>query len=123
MPVQAPQVYFQLTLAPPPRQCPLGRVVPARQQLVHFQKLAAINIFYARLQLRHRRPKFKFVRFGPKDGVIGQTRGRLNCPQVPCMDDARGAREKSDISAKRSGAAMYSAFEAAALAAGPDVNR
>jgi hypothetical protein len=27
------------------------------------------------------------------------------------MDDARGAREKSGISAKRSGAAMYSAFE------------
>jgi hypothetical protein len=27
------------------------------------------------------------------------------------MDDARGAREKSDISAKRSDAAMYSAFE------------
>jgi hypothetical protein len=27
------------------------------------------------------------------------------------MDGARGAREKSDISAKRSGAAMYSAFE------------
>ena len=32
-------------------------------------------------------------------------------PYVPCMDDARGAREKLDISAKRSGAAMYSAFE------------
>jgi len=31
--------------------------------------------------------------------------------EVPCMDGARGAREKSDISAKRSGAAMYSAFE------------
>jgi hypothetical protein len=30
---------------------------------------------------------------------------------VPCMDGARGAREKSDLSAKRSGAAMYSAFE------------
>jgi hypothetical protein len=30
---------------------------------------------------------------------------------VPCMDGARGAREKSNISAKRSGAAMYSAFE------------
>jgi len=28
---------------------------------------------------------------------------------VPCMDGARGAREKSDNSAKRSGAAMYSA--------------
>jgi hypothetical protein len=31
--------------------------------------------------------------------------------QVPCMDGARSARKKSDISAKRSGAAMYSAFE------------
>ena len=30
---------------------------------------------------------------------------------VPCMDGARGAREKSDMSAKRSGAAMYAAFE------------
>jgi hypothetical protein len=28
---------------------------------------------------------------------------------VPCVDGARGAREKSGISAKRSGAAMYSA--------------
>ena len=48
---------------------------------------------------------------------------RSEMTQVPCMDDARDAREKSDISAKRSGAAMYSAFEAAALAAGPDVIR
>ena len=30
---------------------------------------------------------------------------------VPCMDGARGAREKSDISASGSGAAMYTAFE------------
>jgi hypothetical protein len=39
----------------------------------------------------------------------------LHCPvnvgYVPCMDGARGAREESDISAKRSGAAMYAAFE------------
>jgi len=32
-------------------------------------------------------------------------------------------QEESAISAKRSGAAMYSAFDAAALAAGPDVIR
>ncbi len=32
-------------------------------------------------------------------------------PCVPCMDGARGARAKSGISAKRSGAAMYPAFE------------
>jgi hypothetical protein len=30
---------------------------------------------------------------------------------VPCMDGACGAREELGISAKRSGAAMYSAFE------------
>jgi hypothetical protein len=33
----------------------------------------------------------------------------LDVGEVPCMDGARGAREKSGISAKRSGAAMYSA--------------
>ena len=36
---------------------------------------------------------------------------RGECSEVPCMDGACGAREKSGISAKRSGAAMYSAFE------------
>jgi hypothetical protein len=30
---------------------------------------------------------------------------------VPCMDGARDAREESDVSANRSGAAMYPAFE------------
>ena len=33
------------------------------------------------------------------------------CSNVPCMDGARVARENLGISAKRSGAAMYSAFE------------
>src|ERR1700738_1215628 len=32
-------------------------------------------------------------------------------PEVPCMDGARGARGESDVSANRSGAAMYPAFE------------
>jgi hypothetical protein len=31
--------------------------------------------------------------------------------EVPCMDGARDAREESDVSANRSGAAMYPAFE------------
>jgi len=38
----------------------------------------------------------------------------LRCSErrfVPCMDGARGARGESDVSANRSGAAMYSAFE------------
>ena len=57
---------------------------------------------------------------------------QANVCYVPCMDDARGAREKSGISAKRSGAVMYSACcrledylyrDAAAMAAGPDVIR
>jgi hypothetical protein len=40
------------------------------------------------------------------------------------MDDARGAREKNlTFFAKRSGAAMYPALNAAVLAAGPDVIR
>jgi hypothetical protein len=42
---------------------------------------------------------------------------------VPCMDGARDAREESDVSANRSGAAMYPALSAAAMAAGPDVIR
>ena len=41
-------------------------------------------------------------------GLLVALRRKAN---VPCMDGARGAREKSGISAKRSGAAMYSAFE------------
>ena len=57
----------------------------------------------------------------------------------PCMDGARGAcmdgarvQEESDFSAKRSGAAMYTAYcrledylcrDAAVMAAGPDVIR
>jgi hypothetical protein len=36
---------------------------------------------------------------------------------------APAVQEESDISAKRSGAAMYPAFDAAAMAAGPDVIR
>jgi hypothetical protein len=36
---------------------------------------------------------------------------------------APAVQEESDVSAKRSGAAMYPAFDAAALAAGPDVIR
>ena len=40
----------------------------------------------------------------------------------PCMDGARGARGIG-LSAKRSGAVMYSAFECGRLAAGPDVIR
>ena len=40
----------------------------------------------------------------------------------PCMDGARGARGIG-LSAKRSGAVMYSAFECGRLTAGPDVIR
>jgi hypothetical protein len=36
---------------------------------------------------------------------------------------APAVQEESDISAKRSGAAMYPAFECSRLAAGPDVIR
>jgi hypothetical protein len=47
------------------------------------------------------------VRFTPNsDRNCDLPNGRY----VPCMDGARGAREKSAVSAKRSGAAMYSAF-------------
>ena len=35
----------------------------------------------------------------------------LNGRNVPCMDGARAARGKSDISTSGSGAAMYTAFE------------
>src|SRR3974377_1737171 len=38
------------------------------------------------------------------------------------MDGARGAREKSDKSAKRSGAAMYSAFECSPFGCWPRCN-
>jgi len=37
--------------------------------------------------------------------------GDAPCREVPCMDGARGAREKSDLSTSGSGAAMYTAFE------------
>jgi hypothetical protein len=42
---------------------------------------------------------------------MDDARGEREKSDISCTDDARGAREKSDISAKRSGAAMYSAFE------------
>jgi len=57
------------------------------------------------------------------------------CPQKPTFIVSGGmsqkchvwtapaVQEESDISAKRSGAAMYPAFDAAAMAAGPDVIR
>ena len=54
------------------------------------------------------------------------------CRNGPCMDGARGARANLTLSAKRSGAAMYTACfrledylgrDAAAVAAGPDVIR
>jgi hypothetical protein len=39
--------------------------------------------------------------------------------KVPCMDGARGARGESDVSANRSGAAMYSASECSRSGCGP----
>ena len=54
------------------------------------------------------------------------------CREGPCMDGAHAVQEESDVSAKRSGAAMYPACfsrrglprrDAAAMAAGPDVIR
>ena len=46
-----------------------------------------------------------------KSSLLHKVAADLTISRTPCMDDARGAREKLDISAKRSGAAMYSAFE------------
>jgi hypothetical protein len=60
--------------------------------------------------LRRSNPASKSIkgRCCPKADKLVRRGERSN---VPCMDDARGARKKLDISAKRSGAAMYSAFE------------
>ena len=62
-------------------------------------------------QMGHER-RFSPLATCPLNPPIADMRANLDlCRAGPCMDGARGAREKSDLSAKRSGAAMYAAFE------------